>query len=351
MLRSFVIFICHLVLALLLVLFLIAPVEASLDESKWGGLAQAVFRKFVAPPASSINDDDLAIATPPQPMKVIGAGLGRTGTSSFVRALGLLGLKSYHFQEGMVDTPGHIDLFRQHATSVAKGEAGISDRIIEGISTAGFNATADYPTCLLYRELMETYPDALVVLTVRSSKLKSSQSGEGPEGVGLSWAKSMETVLKISHVQGKRLPWRLLPTMRKLSPVADWYLPNVPWDPITKLPKRDAMAKAYEAYVQQVINTVPPEKLLVFAPTDGWEPLCHFLSPVDDIVKTNCEKLLDSGTPYPRVNDKEEVKKAEEFFWRVATAFESILGLVGVLCIWWVYSRCIRGTTERAKQD
>ena len=51
------------------------------------------------------------------------------------------------------------------------------------------------------------------------------------------------------------------------------------------------MAAACDRYNAEVIETVPPDRLLVWSPKDGWEPLCEFLElPVPD-------------APFPRVND------------------------------------------------
>jgi hypothetical protein len=51
---------------------------------------------------------------------------------------------------------------------------------------------------------------------------------------------------------------------------------------------------------QQVIDSLPPERLLVFSPKEGWEPLCAFLGvPVPD-------------GPFPRVNSRDEIGHASE---------------------------------------
>jgi hypothetical protein len=42
------------------------------------------------------------------------------------------------------------------------------------------------------------------------------------------------------------------------------------FDPVT-------VSKAMEHYNQEVIRTVPSERLLVWSPAEGWEPLCSFL--------------------------------------------------------------------------
>ena len=54
----------------------------------------------------------------PQPLKVISAGLGRTGTSSLKNALRRLGLKPYHMADGVFETEGHFDLWMDYTRTV-----------------------------------------------------------------------------------------------------------------------------------------------------------------------------------------------------------------------------------------
>src|SRR6202020_3283456 len=51
------------------------------------------------------------------------------------------------------------------------------------------------------------------------------------------------------------------------------------------------MAAAMERYHQEVQDTVPAERLLVWSVAEGWEPLCEFL------------ELPVPEAPFPRVND------------------------------------------------
>jgi hypothetical protein len=51
------------------------------------------------------------------------------------------------------------------------------------------------------------------------------------------------------------------------------------------------MAKASEAYNQEVIATVPAERLLVWRAAEGWEPLCEFL------------ELPVPSEEFPRINE------------------------------------------------
>jgi len=60
---------------------------------------------------------------------------------------------------------------------------------------------------------------------------------------------------------------------------------------------RDEMAAGFERWNKEVIDTVPSERLLVWHPKDGWEPLCEFLD------------VAVPDTPVPNVNDTENFQK------------------------------------------
>ena len=91
-------------------------------------------------------------------IQVIGAGLGRTGTLSLKAALEELGFaKCYHPLEVLAS----MDQARTWEAA-DRGEPVDWDRHF-----AGFRATVDLPGCLFYRELLEKYPEAKVILTVR----------------------------------------------------------------------------------------------------------------------------------------------------------------------------------------
>ncbi len=90
-------------------------------------------------------------------LKIIGAGLGRTGTASLKVALEMLGTgQGYHMSEVLQDP--------------AKGKAWIAaadgnadwDKIFDG-----YGSSLDYPGCTFWKELAEHYPDAKIILTVR----------------------------------------------------------------------------------------------------------------------------------------------------------------------------------------
>ena len=91
-------------------------------------------------------------------MRVIGAGLPRTGTMTMQAALKTLGYPCYHMKE-VPRERGHLDAWYQFVTGQAPMDWHTLFR--------NFEATVDTPGCLYYQELMEAFPDAKVVLTVR----------------------------------------------------------------------------------------------------------------------------------------------------------------------------------------
>jgi Sulfotransferase domain len=89
-------------------------------------------------------------------MKVIGAGLGRTGTSSLQAAMEILGFgPCYHMTEVFAH-PEHVPVW----------EAAVREKPIEWESVlGGYRAYMGWPAA--YEGLMERYPGAKVILTVR----------------------------------------------------------------------------------------------------------------------------------------------------------------------------------------
>ncbi|HZQ80647.1 MAG TPA: sulfotransferase [Gaiellaceae bacterium] len=203
-------------------------------------------------------------------MRLIGAGLPRTATLSQKVALETLGLgPCYH----MVDVLSDLGRTEQW-TDALDGKADW-DEIFEG-----YQSTVDWPGSYFYRELVEKYPDAKVLLSVRS---------------GESWARSMiETISSILY--GDSLMYDLSNARSRVDPGWNAYLTMMKrmWKDSGLIPdgkNTDAayLASAMERYNEQVKSDVPD--VLVWTAADGWEPLCEFL------------ELDVPDTPFPRVND------------------------------------------------
>ena len=93
-------------------------------------------------------------------LRVVGAGVGRTGTHSLKLAIEqLTGAPCYH----MVELIGNRE-------AVPVWHAAIDGTMPDWEQfLAGYQATVDWPACAVWRELAHAYPDAPVLLSTRSS--------------------------------------------------------------------------------------------------------------------------------------------------------------------------------------
>jgi hypothetical protein len=89
-------------------------------------------------------------------VEVIGAGFGRTGTTSLKAALEELGFDPCY--EDLFKHPEDVELWE----AAARGKSVDWNKILRG-----YRATTDWPACLFREELMQRYPDAKVILTLR----------------------------------------------------------------------------------------------------------------------------------------------------------------------------------------
>ena len=199
------------------------------------------------------------------PIEVIGAGLGRTGTLSLKAALEELGFAGcYH----MVEVLARKDDARTWDAAV-RGEAVDWDRLL-----AGYRATVDVPSCLFYRELMEKYPEAKVILTVRQ-----------PER----WYESTHQTIYYSRDAFPKWAAAFNPRIRAFRRMVDRL-----WDRMFRgrFEDRAFAIDVFNRHNEQVIRDVPAERLLVYEVNQGWGLLCEFLGvPVPE------------GKPFPHLND------------------------------------------------
>src|SRR6478735_3872327 len=92
-------------------------------------------------------------------IRVVGAGVGRTGTVSLKIALErLLGGRCYHMSETF-GRPEHITMWRR----AANGSLPDWDAVFDG-----FVAIIDWPAAAFWREISDHFPDAIVLLSERS---------------------------------------------------------------------------------------------------------------------------------------------------------------------------------------
>jgi hypothetical protein len=224
-------------------------------------------------------------------IKVIGAGLPRTGTLTQKLALEQLGFgPCYHWVNLLADL-GQVDIWNLALDGQAPWEEAFE----------GHASTVDWPGGYFYRELMDVYPEAKVLLSVRDPP---------------AWERSFrDTIVAMRH--GESL-MRLLSSARG-EVDSRWrrylaFVDRMFWGPQGTFAAGYAQpAQLIEQMIrhnEEVRRTVPAERLLVWEVLDGWEPLCDFLE-----VEVPAE-------PLPHANDR------DTFLDRVAE------GAIGALRAW-----------------
>ena len=199
-------------------------------------------------------------------LEVIAAGLGRNATFSMKFALEKLGFgPCHHMSEVFANGRQQVPLW----IAASQGNPDW-DAIF-----AGFRSCSDYPSASYWRELADHYPDAKVVLTTRN-----------PD----SWFDSVsETIFSP----------RMLDSL-KGSPV-EVMLNGVIFDHFDRdITDRAYMTDWYVKRNREVVDTLPPERLLQFHPKMGWQPLCDFLG------------VAVPDVPFPRVNSRDELGAASD---------------------------------------
>jgi len=206
-------------------------------------------------------------------VQVIGAGFGRTGTWSLKAALEEIGAgPCFH----MVDLLKHPDR-AAHFLAALQGEPNDWDATFEG-----YRATVDWPGCTFYKDIMATYPDAKVILSVRDSE-KWYES-----------AKKTIYALKEAAARGELVgegpgaPPEVLMMIRTLI-----------WDTTfeDRFAEKDFAIGVFERWNEDVKRTVPADKLLVYEIQQGWGPLCDFLG------------VEQPDSEFPHLNDAETFRQ------------------------------------------
>jgi hypothetical protein len=191
-------------------------------------------------------------------LRVVGAGLGRTGTLSLKLALErLLGAPCYHMTEVFAH-PEHIALW--HAAA--------RDEPVDWHALfAGYAAAVDWPVGSFWTEVSEAFPDALLLLSTRSAE---------------SWWRSASQTIFPTSAKAAGTAWHAM------------WMELAKNRFTTRLDDREAAITAYERHNAEVRRLAPKHRLLEWSPGDGWEPLCRALGvPVPD-------------APFPHANSTEE---------------------------------------------
>ena len=244
-------------------------------------------------------------------MKVICAGMNKTGTKSISEALQQLGFTVFDaVPQQLLDFLDHwVDVFQNGTQPDVK-------RVYQNA-----DAVVDIPGNLFWEEILETFPDCKVILSERDED---------------SWIQSW--VNQLEMIQAARvgirafIAYKLSQTARKLR-----YVGNSCFTALlgSTNPKSTCVfRKRYRMHNHRVKSIVPPEKLLVFNVKQGWKPLCDFLGcevPTSAFPHENIKgEILTKPVNMERLRQQviSEVRKG--FFWILSIIVVIVASIVAI---------------------
>lgn len=180
-------------------------------------------------------------------LQIIGSGFGRTGTMSTKMALEQLGLGPCHHMVEVMANPEQAAFWADHAAGQEVDWAEVF---------AGYSAQVDFPGASVWHELSIAFPDAKVIHTER------------PED---DWWASYSTTIGKFFAHRASLP--LPPPVAAIFDTMDRLLVTGVFGGLD----RDRSIAAYRRNNEKVRATIPADRLLVFNPAEGWDPICRFL--------------------------------------------------------------------------
>jgi len=198
-------------------------------------------------------------------LQVVGAGLGRTGTTSLKLALEqLLGGRCYHMME-VFGRPDDIPVW---------------DRAVDGTLPdwdaflADYRATVDWPASAFWAELSAAFPDAIVLLSTRDA-----------DGW---WTSANDTIFQA--IQREAPADTPIAAQQKMCLNLLHGRCTLNWD------DPDAAKSAYLRHNADVRANAPADRLVEWHPGDDWGPLCAALG------------LAEPDVPFPHANTTDEFR-------------------------------------------
>ncbi|CAK7209963.1 hypothetical protein SBRCBS47491_000624 [Sporothrix bragantina] len=266
--------------------------------------------QYTPKPATDIftNDTDIdrRSCTRKVPMKVLLLGLGRTGTASMREAMTQLGyVDTYHMMSCSIENPPDALLWMDALRAKYDGVGKPFTRADWDKLLGRCQAVCDWPAVAFAEELIEAYPEAKVVMTTRN--------------VDTWHASTLKTVYW--RAMDPELAW-----LSKFSWAAGMYQPMLRkfFDTFFegKFPTRGKAI--YEAHYAKIRSIVPPERLLEFRVSEGWEPLCKFLG----------DAIPPASQPFPNVNESATFVSRSKRRNRMQMLNVALRWLLIVLAVW-----------------
>jgi hypothetical protein len=203
-------------------------------------------------------------------LRVVGAGLGRTGTHSLKIALErLLGAPCYHMVE-VFKRPADMEVWR----AAANGKLPDWHKLFEG-----YGAVVDWPAAAFWSEIAEAFPDAVILFSYRDADAW--------------WKSATRTIFEGFRRRPEDVPTQgpgMNPAFVPM--ITDLFAKTFTPDFLEEAPAK----AAFERHNADVRQRAPRNRLVEWQAKDGWGPLCAALG------------LPVPGEPFPVTNTTEEFR-------------------------------------------
>lgn len=177
-------------------------------------------------------------------VRLIGAGMWRTGTVSLKAAIEQLTGQPCHHMTEVIQHPATAARWLQ-AVHTGRGDW---TSLLEG-----YSATLDWPSMAFWKQLSEFYPDAKILLSTRE-----------PEDW---WQSIKQTVLLSAPTkQTAHTPWEML--------IVELFEKKF----VGHNPTKQQAIDAYNQHNDEVRKSIASDRLVEWSLGDGWEPLCDALN-------------------------------------------------------------------------
>jgi hypothetical protein len=199
------------------------------------------------------------------PLEIIGPGFGRTGTNSLKIALEHLGFGPCHHMFEVRDNPALLPAWE----AAARGEKMDWDEVFHG-----YRSQVDWPGARYWRELVQHFPKAKVILTVRD-----------PD----QWFDSVQaTIAPFVAARGTHSS----PHSNAIAEMGYQTVVAQTFD--NRMSERAYATRVFRQHIAEVQAEIAADRLLTFDLHDGWQPLCDFLG------------VAVPDMPFPKTNSSKE---------------------------------------------
>lgn len=197
----------------------------------------------------------------------------------------------------------------EHPEHAGTWDAAVRGEKMDWESLLGaYQATVDWPACSFYKELMEEYPDARVLLSVRD-----------PE----KWYESVFNTIygmrrTVSNPLFRTAIGALMPNMKRAGGMVNRLI----WEGTFagNFEDREYAISVFDRHNAEVVQSVPADRLLVYEVKEGWAPLCEFLG------------VEVPDKPFPHLNDTGDFRKMVRRRL-VGATFVLFAGMLAVLAL------------------